>query len=86
MSGPPSRPASQVTSPSTIKQATQTEASKEDNSAQNLAVAVDDLLDQLQHRFTNVSNEIFGKLDDMARRLDELEASLTNTSETERGT
>ncbi|PWY84964.1 hypothetical protein BO70DRAFT_428551 [Aspergillus heteromorphus CBS 117.55] len=39
--------------------------------------AVDDLLDQLQHKFDGVSREMFGKLDDMARRLDELEASFT---------
>ncbi|KAL3434913.1 heat shock factor binding protein 1-domain-containing protein [Aspergillus tetrazonus] len=38
--------------------------------------AVDDLLDQLQHKFDTVSREMFGKFDDMARRLDELEASL----------
>ncbi|PYI27057.1 hypothetical protein BP00DRAFT_450629, partial [Aspergillus indologenus CBS 114.80] len=40
-----------------------------------LNAAVDDLLDQLQHKFDGVSREIFGKYD-MARRLDELEASL----------
>ncbi|KAE8148948.1 heat shock factor binding protein 1-domain-containing protein [Aspergillus avenaceus] len=40
-------------------------------------MAVDELLDQLQHKFDNVSREMFGKLDDMARRLDELEASLS---------
>ncbi|KAL1980156.1 hypothetical protein VTN96DRAFT_4587 [Rasamsonia emersonii] len=50
--------------------------------AQELAAAVDDLLDQLQHKFDKVSTEIFGKLDDMARRLDELEASLTVAEET----
>ncbi|KAJ9301520.1 hypothetical protein DTO271G3_1655 [Paecilomyces variotii] len=50
--------------------------------SQELAAAVDDLLDQLQHKFDNVSSEIFGKLDDMARRLDELEASLTVASDT----
>ncbi|KAL1966791.1 hypothetical protein VTN77DRAFT_3756 [Rasamsonia byssochlamydoides] len=49
--------------------------------AQELAAAVDDLLDQLQHKFDKVSTEIFGKLDDMARRLDELEASLTAVQE-----
>ncbi|KAJ5160031.1 uncharacterized protein N7482_007035 [Penicillium canariense] len=42
-----------------------------------LTAAVDDLLDQLQSKFDNVSKEMFGKLDDMTRRLDELEASLT---------
>ncbi|RAL13956.1 heat shock factor-binding 1 family protein [Aspergillus homomorphus CBS 101889] len=41
-----------------------------------LNAAVDDLLDQLQHKFDGVSRDIFAKLDDMARRLDELEASL----------
>ncbi|CEL03302.1 hypothetical protein ASPCAL04458 [Aspergillus calidoustus] len=39
--------------------------------------AVDDLLDQLQHKFDTVSREMFGKFDDMARRLDELESSLS---------
>ncbi|KMP08859.1 hypothetical protein CIHG_07029 [Coccidioides immitis H538.4] len=80
--GTPNR--ASITSPSTTKQGTPAEASTEDNGSQQLAVAVDDLLDQLQHRFTNVSNEIFGKLDDMARRLDELEASLTIASEADR--
>ncbi|KAL3472976.1 heat shock factor binding protein 1-domain-containing protein [Aspergillus californicus] len=42
-----------------------------------LTAAVDDLLDQLQHKFDNVSRDMFGKFDDMARRLDELEASLS---------
>ncbi|KAA8652568.1 heat shock factor-binding 1 family protein [Aspergillus tanneri] len=46
-----------------------------------LTAAVDDLLDQLQHKFDNVSREMFGKLDEMVRRLDELEASLHNTSD-----
>ncbi|KAJ6005915.1 hypothetical protein N7451_003859 [Penicillium sp. IBT 35674x] len=42
-----------------------------------LTVAVDELLDQLQGKFDNVSKEMFSKLDDMTRRLDELEASLS---------
>ncbi|KAL4785582.1 heat shock factor binding protein 1-domain-containing protein [Aspergillus varians] len=41
------------------------------------SAAVDDLIDQLQHKFETVSREMFGKFDDMARRLDELEASLS---------
>ncbi|KAL4930810.1 heat shock factor-binding 1 family protein [Aspergillus undulatus] len=41
------------------------------------SAAVDDLLDQLQHKFDTTSREMFGKFDDMARRLDELEASLS---------
>ncbi|KAJ5629683.1 hypothetical protein N7528_003340 [Penicillium herquei] len=42
-----------------------------------LTAAVDELLDQLQGKFENVSKEMFGKLDDMTRRLDELEAALS---------
>jgi len=53
----------------------------DDKSAHQLALAVDDLLHQLQHKFDNVSTEIFGKLDDMARRLDQLESSLIASAE-----
>ncbi|KAJ5492225.1 Heat shock factor binding 1 [Penicillium expansum] len=41
-----------------------------------LTAAVDDLLNELQTKFDNVSTEMFGKLDEMTKRLDELEASL----------
>ncbi|KAF9884594.1 hypothetical protein FE257_001416 [Aspergillus nanangensis] len=49
---------------------------------EQFTAAVDELLDQLQHKFETVSREMFGKLDDMTRRLDELEASLTVTADT----
>ncbi|CAI7584465.1 unnamed protein product [Penicillium glandicola] len=45
-----------------------------------LTAAIDDLLNELQSKFDNVSAEMFGKLDDMTKRLDELEASLTASS------
>ncbi|KAL1976092.1 hypothetical protein VTN31DRAFT_4484 [Thermomyces dupontii] len=64
---------------STGPQILQTDTS---SGTQELAAAVDDLLDQLQHKFDSVSNEILGKLDDMAHRLDELEASLTTSDGT----
>ncbi|KZZ93534.1 Heat shock factor binding 1 [Ascosphaera apis ARSEF 7405] len=51
-------------------------ASTEENGTHQLAVAVDDLLDQLQQKFDKVSAEIFTKMDDMSRRLDALENSL----------
>ncbi|KAE8352994.1 heat shock factor binding protein 1-domain-containing protein [Aspergillus coremiiformis] len=51
-----------------------------------LNAAIDELLDQLHHKFDNVSREMFGKLDDMARRLDELEASLTVPGDSGTGT
>ncbi|KAL4920421.1 heat shock factor binding protein 1-domain-containing protein [Aspergillus aurantiobrunneus] len=53
-------------------------ANQQNTDAQGqFTAAVDDLIDQLQHKFDNVSREMFGKFDDMARRLDELEASLS---------
>ncbi|KAE8331637.1 heat shock factor binding protein 1-domain-containing protein [Aspergillus sergii] len=64
---------SEAVTPPTGEQATDAQG--------QLAAAVDDLLDQLQHKFDNVSREMFGKLDDMARRLDELEASLTTVGD-----
>ncbi|OQE32584.1 hypothetical protein PENFLA_c001G01978 [Penicillium flavigenum] len=45
-----------------------------------LTAAVDDLLNELQTKFDKVSTEMFGKLDDMTKRLDELEASLAASS------
>ncbi|KLJ09531.1 hypothetical protein EMPG_15057 [Blastomyces silverae] len=52
-----------------------------DESSSQLVQAVDELLDQLQDKFDKVSTEIFGKLDDMARRLDQLEATLASAPE-----
>ncbi|QSS55294.1 hypothetical protein I7I53_03142 [Histoplasma capsulatum var. duboisii H88] len=63
---------------SSIQEATTTG----DESSNQLAQAVDELLDQLQNKFDKVSTEIFGKLDDMARRLDQLEAALASSPET----
>ncbi|QKX59272.1 uncharacterized protein TRUGW13939_06404 [Talaromyces rugulosus] len=54
--------------------------STESSAAPELAAAVDELLDQLQNKFDNVSTEVFGKLDDMARRLDDLETSLNSSA------
>ncbi|RMY91580.1 hypothetical protein D0862_09691 [Hortaea werneckii] len=41
-----------------------------------LVTVVDDLLNQLQTKFSNVSAELVGKLDEMSRRLDNLEATI----------
>ncbi|KAI6813066.1 hypothetical protein KC318_g7577 [Hortaea werneckii] len=41
-----------------------------------LVTVVDDLLAQLQTKFSNVSAELVGKLDEMSRRLDNLEATI----------
>ncbi|KAM5430006.1 hypothetical protein McanMca71_006398 [Microsporum canis] len=74
-----------VASPNTDPQSSQKGASDE-NSAQQLVTAVDELLDQLQNRFENVSTEILGKLDDMSRRIDELENSIASSRDSSQST
>jgi len=37
---------------------------------------VDDLLNQLNTKFTTISSELLSKMDDMSRRLDNLEATI----------
>ncbi|EGE08172.1 hypothetical protein TMEN_3222 [Trichophyton mentagrophytes] len=68
---------SYVASPSDDQQTSQ-QGVADESSAQQLVTAVDELLDQLQNRFENVSTEILGKLDDMSRRIDELENSIAS--------
>jgi heat shock factor-binding protein 1 len=46
------------------------------NSSEELTAVVEDLLNSLSTKFTGVSNEIFAKMDEMSRRLDNLEAAL----------
>lgn len=46
------------------------------SSGDELTKAVDDLLDEMRKRYGNVSRELLGKMDEMSRRLDQLEASL----------
>ncbi|KAI5362143.1 Putative Heat shock factor binding 1 [Septoria linicola] len=41
-----------------------------------LVAVVDDLLNSLSSKFNNVSTEMLGKLDDMSKRLDALEAQI----------
>ena len=41
----------------------------------DLAVFVQDLLEQMQTRFSELGDSITGKMDDMGRRMDELEGS-----------
>ncbi|RKF60566.1 putative heat shock factor-binding protein [Erysiphe neolycopersici] len=47
------------------------------------SVVVDDLLNTLSNKFAGVSSEIFAKMDEMSRRLDDLETSLKNNTSTE---
>ncbi|CAD0114570.1 unnamed protein product, partial [Aureobasidium uvarum] len=46
------------------------------NGAEDLATVVDDLLNQLSTKFTNISSDLLTKMDEMSRRLDNLEASI----------
>ncbi|ESZ94565.1 hypothetical protein SBOR_5055 [Sclerotinia borealis F-4128] len=41
-----------------------------------LSLVVDELLNSLSNKFAGVSSEIFAKMDEMSRRLDNLEATL----------
>ncbi|KAH9904760.1 heat shock factor binding protein 1 [Xylariomycetidae sp. FL2044] len=55
------------------------EPSKKDaagNSSDELTVVVEELLNSLSNKFAGVSSEIFAKMDEMSRRLDNLEAAL----------
>ncbi|KAI4808838.1 hypothetical protein E4T44_10928 [Aureobasidium sp. EXF-8845] len=48
----------------------------EASSSDDLATVVDDLLNQLSTKFTNISSDLLTKMDEMSRRLDNLEASI----------
>ncbi|POS83306.1 hypothetical protein EPUL_003689 [Erysiphe pulchra] len=47
------------------------------------SAVVDDLLNTLSNKFAGVSSEIFAKMDEMSRRLDNLENTLKNNTSTE---
>ncbi|KAG9191343.1 hypothetical protein G6011_09431 [Alternaria panax] len=51
-------------------------ASTNQESSEELTAVVDDLLNQLNTKFTTVSSELLAKMDDMSRRLDNLEATI----------
>ncbi|TVY54954.1 hypothetical protein LCER1_G003471 [Lachnellula cervina] len=58
-------------------QSTTTEAS----APAELSVVVDELLNALSNKFAGVSSEIFAKMDEMSRRLDNLEQTLQTNAE-----
>ncbi|KAH7033110.1 heat shock factor binding protein 1-domain-containing protein [Microdochium trichocladiopsis] len=51
-------------------------AQGETTSTDELTAVVEDLLNSLSNKFAGVSSEIFAKMDEMSRRLDNLEAAL----------
>ncbi|ROT43195.1 hypothetical protein SODALDRAFT_33250 [Sodiomyces alkalinus F11] len=50
--------------------------SNEDTKAADVNAAVEELLNTLSNKFAGISSEIFAKMDEMSRRLDNLEAAL----------
>ncbi|TVY71341.1 hypothetical protein LSUE1_G004438 [Lachnellula suecica] len=50
-----------------------------------LSAVVDELLNTLSNKFAGVSSEIFAKMDEMSRRLDNLEATLQSNAESRDG-
>ncbi|KAF1846941.1 uncharacterized protein K460DRAFT_374116 [Cucurbitaria berberidis CBS 394.84] len=46
------------------------------DSSGELAAVVDDLLNQLNTKFSTISGDLLAKMDDMSRRLDNLEAAM----------
>ncbi|KAI1503605.1 heat shock factor binding protein 1-domain-containing protein [Biscogniauxia marginata] len=51
------------------------------NSSDELTIVVEELLNSLSNKFAGVSSEIFAKMDEMSRRLDNLEAALQANQE-----
>ncbi|RYP66481.1 hypothetical protein DL769_006024 [Monosporascus sp. CRB-8-3] len=51
------------------------------NSSDELTIVVEDLLNSLSSKFAGVSSEIFAKMDEMSKRLDNLEAALQANQE-----
>ncbi|KAF2468822.1 uncharacterized protein BDR25DRAFT_304793 [Lindgomyces ingoldianus] len=47
-----------------------------DSSTAELTAVVDELLGQLNQKFSTISSELLSKMDDMSRRLDNLEATI----------
>ncbi|MCJ1470209.1 hypothetical protein MMC07_008854 [Pseudocyphellaria aurata] len=54
----------------------QTELPSNDAQKTEVIKAVDELLDLITVKFSKISTEVFAKMDEMAQRLDELEASI----------
>jgi len=59
-----------------------TQSTTTDTSAPaELSAVVDELLNALSNKFAGVSSEIFAKMDEMSRRLDNLEQTLQTNAE-----
>ena len=70
-----STPSRTAEAPSRDTTTNNTETSTSGEASPDLAVFVQDLLEQMQMRFSEMGDSITGKMDDMGRRMDELESS-----------
>ncbi|KAK3116234.1 hypothetical protein LTR53_003605 [Teratosphaeriaceae sp. CCFEE 6253] len=61
---------------SQVKKLSISESNSSETPPSELVAVVDDLLNQLNSKFSNLSGELIGKLDEMSRRLDSLEANI----------
>lgn len=52
------------------------QANTSDDARAELSAQIEDLLNTLSNKFSGVSSEIFAKMDEMSRRLDNLESQL----------
>ncbi|KAF7553642.1 hypothetical protein G7046_g7049 [Stylonectria norvegica] len=64
-----------------------TVVNKQENASEDaradVTAAVEDLLNSLSNKFAGVSSEIFAKMDEMSRRLDNLESALQESKPTD---
>ncbi|KAK3997622.1 hypothetical protein QBC44DRAFT_315237 [Cladorrhinum sp. PSN332] len=58
------------------------QANSSDDARAELTAQVEDLLNTLSNKFAGVSSEIFAKMDEMSRRLDNLEAQMMSVKDT----
>ncbi|KAI5788625.1 heat shock factor binding protein 1-domain-containing protein [Pyronema domesticum] len=68
-----------MATPTTAQPATNSLPATNGDSTQDaaeLTAMVDDLLEKLQTKFSTVSTEIFGKIEAMSKRLDEMEKGI----------
>lgn len=57
------------------------EGSKQGQGSEDLTVFVQNLLGQMQDRFSQMSESILGRIDEMGKRIDELEQSIGDLME-----
>ncbi|KAJ4407650.1 hypothetical protein N0V82_009872 [Gnomoniopsis sp. IMI 355080] len=60
-------------------------SSTPDDARAELTQQLDELLNTLSNKFAGVSSEIFAKMDEMSRRIDNLEAALVASNDRDSG-